>query len=78
MANNKKRDRGVFVRLPDELRRRMDEECEYLSITRNAWLTTIIDKELRNSFKERALRLKIIKHENSNLHLEGEDIEGPL
>ena len=66
----KKRDRGLFIRFPDDLRERIEEECQYLSMPRKAWITAVLDKELRNSYKERALRLEIKDHVN---HLSPED-----
>jgi hypothetical protein len=66
----RKQDRGLFIRFPDDLRDRIDEECKLLSITRNAWITMVLDKELREAYKERALRLGIKDYIN---HLSPED-----
>lgn len=50
-----KRIQGTHVRIPDALKARIDAECEYLGVTRTAWIIMTCDKELRNSYKERAL-----------------------
>ena len=73
MSKNKKRVRppGRTVRFSEDLNERIDKECAYLSVTRNAWLSIIIDKELRRAQIERSIQYDPDIQKNIKNELDG-------
>lgn len=65
-----KRPSGKFLRLTDDLNDRINNECSYLGITRNAWITMTLDRELRNAAIERSMEIKYkITHSQEDVSL---------
>lgn len=55
-AKDKKRPTGKLVRLVPDLRKRITEECEYLGVAQNAWISMTLDRELRRAQIERVIK----------------------
>ncbi len=55
-GKDKKRPTGKFLRLAPDLNERINAECEYLGVARNAWITTVLDRELRRAQIERSIQ----------------------
>jgi predicted DNA binding CopG/RHH family protein len=46
----------ITLRISDKLLKEIENECEYLGVTRNGWLAMVADLALRHSKKDRTYK----------------------